>query len=275
MRKVKISLVQMKMGGNVSANIEKNLEFLKKAHTQKSNIVCFPELQFMQFFPRERNRKGAFMFALSSSSRLIKRFGAKAKEYGQVQVLNFFEKSAGKYFDSSPVINADGKLLGVSRMVHIVQTKNFYEQDYYSPSNTGFKVYDTKFGKVGVVICYDRHFPESMRMMALLGAEIVFVPSANLKGEALELFEWEMRIAAYHNNIFIVMVNRVGREGNVTFCGQSLVVSPFGRTLRKADGKEQLMNAVIDLDMVKEARKEKPFLSLRQPRHYGMIARSK
>jgi predicted amidohydrolase len=275
MRKVKISLAQMKMGADVNANIEKNFEYLKKANALKSNIVCFPELQFMQFFPREPKRKEPFLFAANSSGRLVGKFGAKAKEYGQVQVLNFYEKFKGKYYDSSPVINADGKMLGVSRMVHIVQIKNFYEQDYYSPSNTGFKVYDTKFGKVGVVICYDRHFPESMRMMALLGAEIVFVPSANLKGEPRELFEWEMRIAAYHNNMFIALVNRVGREGNVTFCGESLVVGPLGKTVKKADDKEQLLSVTVDLDMVKEAKKQKPFLSLRQPRHYGKLVSKK
>ena len=275
MRKVRIALAQMKMADSFSKNVENSLVLMKEAHRRDANMICFPELQFQRFFPQYSGRKEPFERAMSANCSITNRFRIQAGRFDMVTVLNFFEKSAGRYYDSSPVIDADGKLLGVSRMVHIVQIKHFYEQDYYSPSNTGFKVYDTKFGKVGVVICFDRHFPESFRLMALQGAEIVFVPSANLKGEPLDLFEAELRAAAYQNNLFIAMTNRAGREGDVTFCGESMLVDPAGRVLRKAGGGQELITARIDLDLVKNAGRERPFLTLRRPGHYGKITRGK
>jgi len=275
MKKVRVALAQMAMSPEFDTNVRKCLKLMERAHSRGAKMICYPELQFTRFFPRHRKHKRAHKHAMSTRHPVVGAFRQKAQELGMVCVLNFYEKSGGKYYDSSPVIDADGRLLGVSRMVHIVQTKHYYEQDYYAPSNTGFRVYDTKYGKVGVVICFDRHFPESVRIAALKGAQVVFAPSANLKGEPLELFEAEMRVAAYQNSVYVAAVNRVGREGPVTYCGESLIAGPLGKTITKAGGREQLVIADIDYAQIAKARKERPFLTLRQSRHYGAITRGK
>ena len=118
----------------------------------------------------------------------------------------------GKRYDASLVINADGSLLGVSKMVHIVQAPLFHEQDYYTPLDSGFETYTTQAGIVGVVICFDRHYPESIRTCVLKGAQIIVIPTANIKGEPLELFEWELRVPAMQNEVVIALCNRVGVE---------------------------------------------------------------
>jgi len=153
-------------------------------------------------------------------------------------------------------------------MVHIAQAPSFYEQDYYAPSDTGFRVYDTTIGKVGVVICFDRHLPESIRTCALRGAEIVVIPAANTKSEPMELFEWELRVQATHNGLFIVMCNRVGVEADMHFAGESLVIDPFGKVVAKADDKEQILYADIDLSRIYEYRVQRPYLQLRRPEMY-------
>ncbi len=168
------------------------------------------------------------------------------------------------------MIDADGSLLGVSKMVHIVQAPCFYEQDYYTPSDTGFHVYDTAAGKIGVVICFDRHFPESIRSCTLKGAQLIVIPTANVKDEPLEMFEWEVRIPAMQNGVFIAMCNRVGLEGEMHFCGESIVIDPNGDIVAKADDTEQILYADIDFGMIVEVRKNRPFLELRRPGEYGL-----
>jgi predicted amidohydrolase len=274
MRKVKVALAQMKMSEGFEANVQRCNVLMKQAARKRANIICFPELQFERFFPQHPGREEAKSSAVRARGVLVEWIAKEAKRLRLVTVLNLYEKSGGKYYDSSPVIDANGKVLGVSRMVHIIQTEHFYEQDYYAPSSTGFRVYDTKHGKVGVVICFDRHFPESFRLAALQGAEIAFAPSANLKGEALDVFECEMRAAAYQNNLFVAMVNRVGEESDITFCGESLLVGPDGEVLGKGGDSEELLISTIDLDEVKKARKARPFLELRRPKEYRRLART-
>ncbi|WP_444313024.1 carbon-nitrogen hydrolase family protein, partial [Megasphaera sp.] len=123
-------------------------------------------------------------------------------------------------------------------------------------------------GKIGVVICFDRHLPESIRTCAAMGAELVLIPTANLTTEPLDLFEWEIRVQAYQNNVFIAMCNRVGREGDVTFAGQSLVVDSEGQTLFKAGGEAGLVYCDIDLEKCKASRQARPYITLRRPEFY-------
>ena len=168
----------------------------------------------------------------------------------------------------SLMINSKGELDGVSKMVHILNAKNFYEKYYYTPSEDGFKVFDTPFGKVGIVICFDRHLPESVRTCALKGAELIIIPTANTKDEPLEMFEWELRVQAYHNNVFIAMCNRVGKEGSMDFAGESIVIDCDGNVVSKSDDKEQLITVDIDLSKCKESRKNRPYITLHRPEMY-------
>jgi beta-ureidopropionase len=149
--------------------------------------------------------------------------------------LNFFERDGDRTFDSSPVIDADGSLLGVTRMVHITEYACFHEQGYYTPGDTGAPVYATRAGKIGVAICYDRHFPEYMRALALGGADLVVVPQAGATGEWPEgLYEAEMRVAAFQNGYFTALCNRVGQEDCLDFAGESFVCDPNGVVIARA-----------------------------------------
>ena len=153
-------------------------------------------------------------------------------------------------------------------MVHIAQAKQFYEQDYYTPSDDGFKVFDTPHGKVGIVICYDRHLPESIRTCALMGAQLIIIPTANTKTEPMELFEWEIRVQAMQNQVFVAMCNRVGMEGEMSFSGESLVVAPDGSLICKADDKEQILSCEIDLSEATRLREKVPYIATRRKEWY-------
>lgn len=141
-------------------------------------------------------------------------------------------------------------------------------KDYYTPSDDGFKVFDTPWGKIGIIICYDRHLPESIRTCTLKGADLILIPTANTKAEPMELFEWEIRVQAMQNQVFIAMCNRVGTEGAMEFAGESLVVSPKGDILVKADDQEQLISCDIHLPDAAALRKQVPYLSTRRPEWY-------
>ena len=151
---------------------------------------------------------------------------------------------------------------------NIAQAEQFYEQDYYTPSDDGFKVFNTPFGRVGIVICYDRHLPESIRTCTLMGAQLVIIPTANTKAEPMEMFEWEIRVQAMQNQVFIAMCNRVGKEGDMDFAGESLVVHPSGDVICKADDKERLVCCEIDLAESNAWRAKKPYIPTRRPECY-------
>lgn len=165
------------------------------------------------------------------------------------------------------MIDSSGKIIGISKMVNIFQTKDFYEKDYYTPSDDGFKVFDTPFGKIGIVICFDRHIPESIRTCALNKADLIIIPTANHSKEPMELFEWEIRVQAFQNLLFIAMCNRVGTEGEIDFCGQSLVASPDVSLLAKADEKEGLIIADIQIEETTQARQKRNWLQFAKGEH--------
>ena len=159
-------------------------------------------------------------------------------------------------YDTSFWISPEGKIRDTAKMVHIAQNENFYEQDYYTPAEDDFKVFATPFGKIGIVICFDRHMPESIRTCA------------KKKAEPMEMFEWEMRVQAMQNQVFIAMCNRVGTEDKMQFAGESIVIDPRGKVLAKADDREQLLVCDIDLQEVKKVRSSLDYLSLRRPEQY-------
>lgn len=160
------------------------------------------------------------------------------------------------------MIDSTGKVLGVSKMVHIAQARYFYEQDYYTPSGDGFRVYDTPFGRIGIVICFDRHLPDGIRSCAAQGAELVIIPTANIEGEPMELFEWEIRVQSFQNTVFTAMCNRVETEDGIVFAGQSLVAGPDGSLLFKADGGEELLIVDVPLEKAAQERAARPWLTL-------------
>ena len=173
---------------------------------------------------------------------------ALAKELSLVTVLNLYEEADTGLYDSSPVIDADGRVLGTTRMVHITDYACFHEQAYYTPGDNGAPVYETAVGRIGVSICYDRHYPEYMRALGMGGAELVIIPQAGVVDEWPEgMYEAEVRTAAFQNGYFAALCNRVGEEERLTFAGESFVVDPGGRII--AQGKRLEADLVIaDLD---------------------------
>jgi predicted amidohydrolase len=153
-------------------------------------------------------------------------------------------------------------------MVHVAQCPCFYEQDYYTPSDEGFQVFDTELGKLGIVVCFDRHYPESIRTEALRGADLILVPTANTSAEPSELFQWEIKIQAFQNSVFIAMCNRVGQEGDMHFSGESILCGPDGATLALAGGEEELLLCEVDLPSASRQRTAKPYTQLRRPECY-------
>ena len=264
---MKIALYQHSVTEDLSENIEKALDAIRQASGQGADLICFPEIHFSPFFPQYRAQEvSEYVFTLHHP--VVKKIQEVCRDNQIAAVPNFYLEEAGQYYDASPVIDKDGTLLGVSKMVHIIQMACYFEQDYYAPSDSGFLVYDMQVGKVGVVICFDRHIPESIRTCTLMGAQVIIVPTANMKGEPLEMFEWEMRVQAMHNGVFIAMCNRVGLEGEMDFAGESLVIDPNGEVILKADDQEQMLIADLDLDRIEGARRTRPYLSLRRPETY-------
>ena len=195
------------------------------------------------------------------------RFCRLAAELGVVIVLNLYEREGSRAYDSSPVIDADGRLLGTTRMLHVAQMPHFYEQDYYTPGDHGMPVFDTAVGRIGVAICYDRHYPEVMRSLGLQGADLVVVPQAGMVGEWPDgLYEAELRVAAFQNGYFTALANRVGEEPSMTFAGESFVCAPSGAVLARGPaGADAIVYADIDLGEVSRCHARQLFYRDRRP----------
>ncbi|MFH1882251.1 MAG: nitrilase-related carbon-nitrogen hydrolase [Planctomycetota bacterium] len=267
---MKIALIQQKASQDIQSNINKGLASVSEAAGNRADIICFSELAFTPFYPQKPAGSNVLDFTEPVPGPITNAFAALAKKLGVVIVLNIFERDGDKAYDSSPVINTDGEILGTTRMLHITEYACFHEQGYYTPGDTGAPVYETPFGKIGVSICYDRHYPEYMRALALNGAEIVFVPQAGAIGEWPEgLFEAEMRVASFQNGYFTALCNRVGAEECLTFAGESFVCDPEGKVIARAgEGTEEILYIDVDLEAVKKSPAAKLFMKDRRPELY-------
>ncbi len=271
MSTTRIALVQQFSSSNKTANYQKGLQAVRTSASNGAQIISFAELAFERFYPQYPAGPNVVELAESIPGPLTDAFSAVAKELGVVIVLNLFEADGEKTYDSSPVIDSDGSLLGVTRMIHITDYPFFHEQGYYSPGNKGAPVYDTGFGKIGVAICYDRHYPEYMRALAMGGAEIVLVPQAGAVDEWPDgLYEAEMQVSAFQNGYFTALCNRVGEEEKLVFAGESFVCEPAGRVIARAGrGLEEILYCDLDLDLVKKSHAHKLFLRDRRPELYS------
>jgi N-carbamoylputrescine amidase len=193
-----------------------------------------------------------------------------------VIILNLYERDGARAYDCSPVIDADGRLLGRTRMVHITDYACFHEQGYYTPGDTGAPVYDTRAGRIGVAICYDRHYPEYMRALAVAGADLVAVPQAGAVGEWPEgLYEAELRVAAFQNGYYTALCNRVGVEECLTFAGESFVCAPNGQVIARAPaGEDTILYADVDLSSAERSHARRLFLRDRRPELYAEWVRA-
>ncbi|WP_432507276.1 nitrilase-related carbon-nitrogen hydrolase [Kineococcus arenarius] len=276
---VRAALTQVSWPGSKDEMLDKHEVLARKAAAEGAQVLCFQELFYGPYFGITQDAK-YYRYAEPADGPVVQRFAALAKELGVVSVLPIYEEQqAGVYYNSAVVVDADGSVLGTYRKVHIPHVDRFWEKFYFRPGNLGYPVFDTAVGKVGVSICYDRHFPEGWRALGLAGAEIVFNPNASKPGLSNRLWELEQPTAAAANGYFVCVPNRVGREDNeygdqaVDFYGTSYVVDPRGNYVgdRASSTEEELLVRDLDLDLVRAARDDWQFYRDRRPDAYGSL----
>ena len=264
---MKIALAQMQITSEIEANFEKTVQMIKKAALNGADLICFPEIQLTPFFPQYENRDVS-AYIMNEHSQYVTKICEVCRESGIYAVPNFYMEENSKKYDMSLLIDDKGLVIGKQKMVHVAQCENFYECDYYTPSEEGFQVFETKFGKIGIVVCFDRHYPESIRTEALRGAELIIIPTANTTAEPSELFQWEVKVQAFQNSVNIAMCNRVGKEENMFFSGESIVCDYNGNTVAIAKDTEELLITQVRLPEAAEARLQKTYTALRKPSFY-------
>lgn len=264
---MRIALAQMKNSGNMQDNLNKSIELIRIAAKNHADLILFPEVQLTEFFPQYKGND-VTKYRLKINSKEVKKIQDISRECSIISVPNIYLDENGKAYDASLLIGTDGEIKGIQKMVHVAQAEQFYEQDYYTPSDDGFKVFDTIYGKIGIVVCFDRHYPESIRTESLMGADLILIPTVNTKAEPSEMFEWELRVQAFQNSVAIAMCNRVGSEGSMDFSGESIVVDANGNVIAKADDGEQLLYADIDLSASLRIRQNRPYTNLRRKEFY-------
>ncbi|WP_419948909.1 carbon-nitrogen hydrolase family protein [Candidatus Palauibacter sp.] len=272
---MKIALVQQSAAPDRTHNLARALEAMGRAAAEGAQLVAFPELAIDRFFPQRPDDPAAADLAEPIPGPTSNRIAARAAELGLVTVFNQYELGPdGRRYDSTPVFDADGSLLGVTRMMHITEYACFHEQHYYAKGDTDAPVYETAVGRVGVAICYDRHYPEYMRRLGELGAQLVVIPQAGSIGEWPEgLFEAEVRVAAFQNGYFAALCNRVGEEPRLTFAGESFVVDPEGVILARApELEETILYADVELARCETSTARRLFWRDRRPGVYARWA---
>ena len=269
---MRLALAQLSASLDREANLRRVLEAMDQAKAAGADVIAFPELAIDRFFPQHEHDSSAASRAEPIPGPTADAVAAKAKEKTLVTVFNMYElDEQGRRFDSSPVFDSDGTCLGVTRMVHITDYTCFHEQAYYHAGDHGAPVYHTSAGAIGVVICYDRHYPEYTRALGVAGAELVVIPQAGALDEWPEgLYEAEVRTAAFQNGYFTALCNRVGKEEKLTFAGESFVVDPKGQVLSRGKRLEDdLLITDIDLSECVTSPARTLFWRDRRPDLYG------
>jgi N-carbamoylputrescine amidase len=271
---VRAALVQTEWTGDKASMIDKNVKYVREAAAQGAKVMCFQEIFYGPYFCQvQENDYFSFAEPIPDGP-TTKLMVELAKETGMVLVVPIFEKEDdGFYYNTAAVIDADGSYLGKYRKTHIPHVKGFWEKFYFRPGNTGYPIFDTAVGRIGVYICYDRHFPEGWRALGLNGAKIVFNPSATSRGLSMYLWKLEQPAAAVANEYFIGAINRVGKEplGDNDFYGSSYFCDPRGQIIggSASDTSEELVIRDLDLDLIEEVRMTWAFYRDRRPDAYG------
>ncbi len=282
---VTLGLVQMSMTDDASANLKKALAMTAEAKQKGANLVILPELFQSPYFCQRKDDKTAFERAEAIPGPTTKLLSQAAKQHAIVLIGgSIFEKgSDGKNYNTATIFERDGTLVGTYRKTHIPEDILYHEQHYFTPSDTGIRVFETSVGKIAPLICYDQWYPEAARIAALAGAEIIVYPTAigivdssveeNITGDWETMWRTVQLGHAAANNVFVASVNRIGREDNITFWGGSFVVGPSADLIAKADDTEQVLIATVDLGRVLPMQKAWRFLENRRPETYGPLTK--
>ncbi len=276
-RIVRGALLQASWTGDKESMVEKHIGYARQAAEQGAQVMCFQELFYGPYFCQVQDRKFYSYTEQIPNGPTTEKMQKLAQETKMVLIVPMYEEeNTGVYYNTAAVINADGTYLGKYRKTHIPQIDGFWEKFYFRPGNLGYPVFDTAVGKVGVYICYDRHFPEGARMLGLNGAEIVFIPSATSRGLSQHLWRIEQTSHAIANGYFVGTINRVGIEKEIgpnDFYGQSYFCTPRGEFVGEVGHAydEELLIRDLDLDLVKEVRNTWQFYRDRRPEMYDKI----
>jgi predicted amidohydrolase len=277
-REVTLGLVQMAMGDDQEANVSKAVAMVGEASKRGASIVCLPELFPYRYFPQERGASVRPEPVPGPTTRIL----SEAARESNVALVggSIYEKGRdGHLYNTSVVFDERGRTLGKYRKVQVPQDDSFYEKDYFS-SGSAYGAFKTRSAKVGVLICFDQWYPEPARVNKLMGAEVLFYPTAigrvdgieETEGDWKEAWEAVQRGHAIANSMVVAAVNRVGREGRMSFWGGSFVCDQFGKVLARADDREQVLLATCDLELGRQVEEGWGFMRNRKPATYRKLA---
>ncbi len=276
MTTVRTAVIQAHANMSKQEAVEKHIDLIGKAAADGAQVTCLQEIFHGPYFPAEQDVKW-YAEAEPEDGPTVTRMREVAREHGMVLVVPFYEEAqTGVYYNTAVVIESDGSILGKYRKTHIPHVGPcFWEKFYFKPGNLGYPVFDSSVGKIGLIICYDRHFPEIGRALGLKGAEIVFNPSATV--ESLSKYLWELEQPAHTvaNGYWIAAINRVGVEAPLSsarFYGSSYFCDPRGQIIAQAsDSEDEVLVADLDLEKIREVRNTWQFLRDRRPETYGEL----
>ncbi len=279
---LRLGLVQMKTSAQPEENLEKALDGIRKAASRGAHIVCLQELFRSRYFPQVEDSRH-FKLAESIPGPTTQLLSETARKHRVALAASLFEKrTEGIYHNTAVVFDNDGTLLGKYRKMHIPDDPGFFEKFYFTPGDLGFRSFSSHYGKIGMLVCWDQWFPEAARLTALSGADILIYPTAigwhdrePAKVREGQRSAWELiqRSHAIANGVYVVSVNRVGKEGKIQFWGSSFVADPFGQIVAKASGtKEEVLIADCDLAEIRKTRQGWPFLRDRRIDAYAGLS---
>ena len=274
--KIRAALVQTAWTGDKESMIKLHEEYVSQAASQGAQVMCFQELFYGPYFCQVQDA-AYYDYAESIPGETVERFQELARRHQMVLVQPMYEKEHdGVLYNTAAVIDSDGQILGKYRKTHIPQVKGFWEKFYFRPGNLGYPVFDTAVGRIGVYICYDRHFPEGWRVLGLKGAKVVFNPSATTRGHSSYLWQLEQPAAAVANEYFVGAINRVGREDleDTDYYGTSYFASPRGQVIdgTASDTSDEVLVRSLDMGMIEEVRRQWAFYRDRRPEVYGEVS---
>ncbi|MCL1587888.1 MAG: acyltransferase [Actinomycetia bacterium] len=276
---VRSALVQAAWTGEYETMLDTNIAYARQAADDGARVLCFQEIFTGPYFCNVQDPSFYDLAEPIPDGPTVTAMMKLAKETSMVIIVPIYERvDEGTFYNTAAVIDADGTLLGMYRKTHIPQVEGFWEKFYFRPGNLGYPVFDTAVGRIGVYICYDRHFPEGWRELGLKGAKIVFNPSATTRGHSKYLWQLEQPAAAVANQYFVGAINRIGAEDLVDtdYYGSSYFVDPRGQIVGDAASDTQDEVVVRDLDMseIEAARRHWAFYRDRRPEVYEGIAKS-
>jgi beta-ureidopropionase len=274
---IRAALLQATWTGDKQSMIDKHVDYVEKAAKQGAQVMCLQELFYGPYFCQVQDPQFYGLTEKIPDGPTTKLFQEVARRHQMVLIVPMYEEDqTAVYYNTAAVIDADGKYLGKYRKTHLPHVSGFWEKFYFRPGNLGYPVFDTAVGRLGVYICYDRHFPEGARVLGLHGAELVFIPSATSRGLSMHLWKIEQTSHAIANGYFVGTINRVGQEldlGPNDYYGSSYFCDPRGQFVGEvaSEKDEELLVRDLNMDLVREVRNTWQFYRDRRPELYGDI----